>query len=165
MKQFSYQKYYFLYLSFDTMYLSFTDVYLSFDNVYLPFNFVYLSFSYVYLPFSCVYLSFSYVYLPFGCVDLPNSHLIVCWLFSCVHLSFTQLCLSILHSIMACCLSITQYRSNIDWLLIPKQQKHPWIRQAGRTGHGAVPHKMAAAWRCVVKERFTRHLRLQRQQI
>ena len=93
------------------------------------------------------------------------SHLIMCWLFSWVHLSFMQLCLSILQSIMACCHSIIQYRSNIDWPVTPKQQKHRWIRQAGRTGHGAVPHKMAAAWWCVVKERFTRHLRLQRQQI
>ena len=43
MKQFSYQKYYFLYLSFDTMNLLFTDVYLSFDNVYLSFTDVYLT--------------------------------------------------------------------------------------------------------------------------
>ena len=131
--------------------------------------YVYLPFSCVYLSFSCVHLSFNYVYLPFGCVDLPfncvysMSHFIMCWLFSCVRLSFMQLCFSILHSIMACCLSIIQYRSNIDWRLIPKQQKHRWISQAGRTGHGAVPHKMAAAWPCVVKKRFTRHLRLQRQ--
>ena len=89
MKQFSYQKYYFLYLSFDTRYLSFTDVYLSFSFVYLPFNCVYL-------PFSCVYLSFNYVYLPFGCVDLP---------FNCVYFSFNyvliiQLCPFIVHAIM-----------------------------------------------------------------
>ena len=34
MKQFSYQKYYFLYLPIDTMYLSLSDACLSFDNMY-----------------------------------------------------------------------------------------------------------------------------------
>ena len=89
MKQFSYQKYYFLYLSFDTMYLSFTDVYLSFDNVYLSFN-------YVYLPFGCVYLSFNYVYFPFGCVDLPFN----CVYFSLNYVLIIQLCPFIVHAIM-----------------------------------------------------------------
>ena len=71
-----------LYLSFDTMYLSFTDVYSSFDNVYLS--------------FSDVFLSFNYVYLPFSSVDLP---------FNCVYLSFKyvliiQLCPFIVHTVM-----------------------------------------------------------------
>ena len=69
---------------------------------------------------------------------------IMCWLFNDVCLSFTLLCLSILHSMMACCQSIIQYRSNIDWRLIPEpakallnrwqplnaqgQQKWRWVR-------------------------------------
>ena len=72
MKQFSYQKYYLLYLSF-------TDMYLPFDNVYLSFNCADLRFNCVDLLFNCVYLSCNYVYLPFNCVDLP---------FNCVYLTF-----------------------------------------------------------------------------
>ena len=95
MKQFSYQKYYFLYLSFTAMYLPFDNVYLSFSDVHL---------------------SFSDVYLPFNCVDLPFN-CVICVDFSVMSVCrslYSVLCLSILHSIIARCHSIIQYRSNID---------------------------------------------------
>ena len=72
MKQFSYQKYYLLYLSFDklTMYLSFSDDYLSFHYVYLSFNFVDL-------PFNCVYLSLNCVDLPLNCVYWSFNYVLI----------------------------------------------------------------------------------------
>ena len=50
----------------------------------------------------------------------------MCWLFNDVCLSFTLLCLPILHSIMAFCHLIIQYRSNIDWPVTPEPAKHRW---------------------------------------
>ena len=113
MKQFSYQKYYFLYLSFTDM--------------YLPFDKVYLSFSCVDLLFNCAYLSFDYVDLSFNCVDLP---------FNCVYLSFNYVLMSVYRSRYYAFLFFIQLwlvaiqLFNIDPILIDglylSPQKHCW---------------------------------------
>ena len=71
---------------------------------------------------------------------------IMCWLFSDVRLSFTLLCLPILHSIMACSHSIIQYRWGAPL------NTTGWKDCAWCCREGALPHKMATAWPCAVKE-------------
>ena len=81
--------------------------------------------SIVWICYSIVCICHSIMCICHSIVWIYHNQLCVFVIQLCVDacLSFTLLCLSILHSIMACCHSIIQYRSNIDWRLIPEPTK------------------------------------------